>query len=103
MDWTALRDETVQVLCSYLSIDKALARALEARRPDGVVAPQIMTGFTDNWIFRECGLVAYGWSPLRMGEDELGRVHGNDERVAVDDLRSGVRTYTEMLLDVAAA
>jgi carboxypeptidase PM20D1 len=82
---------------------KALARALEAHRPGVVVAPQIMTAFTDNWTFRACGLAAYGWSPLLMGEEELGRVHGNDERVAVDDLRDGVRTYTEMLLDVAAA
>jgi acetylornithine deacetylase/succinyl-diaminopimelate desuccinylase-like protein len=66
-----------------------------------VVAPQILTGFTDNWTFRTCGLVAYGWSPLHVGEDGLGGVHGNDERVGVDDLREGVRHYTEMLLDVA--
>ena len=81
---------------------KALARALVARRPDIVVAPQILTGFTDNWVFRNCGLAAYGWSPLSVGEDGLGSVHGNDERVAVDDVREGVRHYTEMLLDIAA-
>jgi acetylornithine deacetylase/succinyl-diaminopimelate desuccinylase-like protein len=80
---------------------KALARALVARRPDVVVAPQILTGFTDNWTFRECGLTAYGWSPLHVGADGLGGVHGNDERVEVEDLRQGVRHYTEMLLDIA--
>ena len=82
---------------------KALARAFAARQPDVVVAPQILTGFTDNWVFRNCGLTAYGWSPLVMSEDDLGRVHGNDERVGVDNLREGARHYTEMLLDVAAA
>jgi acetylornithine deacetylase/succinyl-diaminopimelate desuccinylase-like protein len=82
---------------------KALARALAARRPDVVVAPQILAAFTDNWLFRTCGLAAYGWTPLLMSEDDLRRVHGNDERVAVDDVRAGLRTYTEMLLDVAGA
>jgi acetylornithine deacetylase/succinyl-diaminopimelate desuccinylase-like protein len=80
---------------------KALARAFAARRPDVVVAPQILTGGTDNRTFRECGLCAYGWTPLHVGADGLGGVHGNDERVEVEDLRAGVRTYTEMLLDVA--
>jgi acetylornithine deacetylase/succinyl-diaminopimelate desuccinylase-like protein len=82
---------------------KVLARALVARRPDAVVAPQILTGFTDNWTFRECGLHAYGFTPLHVGADGLGGVHGNDERVGLDDLRQGVRHYTEMLLDIAAA
>jgi acetylornithine deacetylase/succinyl-diaminopimelate desuccinylase-like protein len=80
---------------------KALARAFAARAPEVVVVPQILTGFTDNWTFRDCGLTAYGWSPLHVGADGLGGVHGNDERVGVDDLKQGVRHYTEMLLDVA--
>src|SRR5262245_8508403 len=80
---------------------KALARALVARRPDVVVAPQILTGGTDSRTFRECGLTAYGWSPLHVGGDGLGGVHGNDEHVEVDDLREGARSYIEMLLDVA--
>jgi acetylornithine deacetylase/succinyl-diaminopimelate desuccinylase-like protein len=82
---------------------KALARASAARRPDVVVAPQILTGFTDNWVFRTLGLQAYGWTPLVLTDDDIARVHGNDERVSVDDLRAGIRHYTEVLLDVAAA
>ena len=62
-----------------------------------------MVGFTDNWVFRRLGLHGYGWSPLVLDEGELRRIHGNDERVAVDNLRAGARVYTEMLLAVAAA
>ena len=31
------------------------------------------------------------------------RIHGNDERVSLENPRAGVRSYTEMLLAIAAA
>ena len=37
------------------------------------------------------------------GEDEWRRVHGNDERISLENLREGVRCHTEMLLEMAAA
>jgi acetylornithine deacetylase/succinyl-diaminopimelate desuccinylase-like protein len=67
------------------------------------VAPDVLVGFTDNWVFRNCGLHGYGWSPFLVDEDEGRRVHGNDERISLENLREGVRCHTEMLLDVAAA
>ncbi|HUM16991.1 MAG TPA: M20/M25/M40 family metallo-hydrolase [Candidatus Nitrosotalea sp.] len=82
---------------------KALGEALRRRAPGVVVAPDILVGFTDNWVFRNCGLHGYGWSPFILGEDEWRRVHGNDERISLENLREGVRCQTEMLLEVAAA
>jgi acetylornithine deacetylase/succinyl-diaminopimelate desuccinylase-like protein len=82
---------------------KALADAMRSRAPGTVVAPAIMTGFTDNWVFRGLGLHGYGWSPFVLDEDGFMRIHGNDERVSLDNIRAGARTYTEMLLAVAAA
>jgi acetylornithine deacetylase/succinyl-diaminopimelate desuccinylase-like protein len=82
---------------------KALADALRARVPGAVVAPGILTGFTDNWFFRRAGLQGYGWSPFVLDAEEYRRIHGNDERISLDNVRAGVRAYTEMLLAVAAA
>jgi acetylornithine deacetylase/succinyl-diaminopimelate desuccinylase-like protein len=82
---------------------KALADALRARAPGTVVAPSIMVAFTDNWVFRTLGVHGYGWSPFVLDADESRRIHGNDERVSLDNVRAGVRSYTEMLLAVAAA
>jgi acetylornithine deacetylase/succinyl-diaminopimelate desuccinylase-like protein len=82
---------------------KALADALRARAPGAVVAPSIMVAFTDNWVFRTLGMHGYGWSPFVLDDDEFRRVHGNDERVSLDNVRAGARAYTEMLLAVAAA
>ena len=82
---------------------KALGEALRRRAPGVVVAPDVLVGFTDNWVFRNCGLHGYGFSPFILEEDEWHRVHGNDERISLENLREGVRCHTEMLLDMAAA
>ncbi|PYN78077.1 MAG: hypothetical protein DMD97_07860 [Candidatus Rokuibacteriota bacterium] len=82
---------------------KAMADTLRRRVPDAVVAPMILVAFTDNWVFRNCGLHGYGFSPFVIDETELQRIHGNDERLSLENLREGVRAYTEMLIDVAGA
>ena len=80
---------------------KAMADTLRRRVPGAVVAPMILVAFTDNWVFRRCGLHGYGFSPFVIEEPELRRIHGNDERISLENLREGVRAYTEMLMDVA--
>lgn len=82
---------------------KHLAESLRRQAPGAVVVAQILVGFTDNWVFRRCGLHGYGWSPLALDEDEIRRVPGNDERVSLENIRAGVRRHTEMLLDMGAA
>ena len=82
---------------------KALADTLARRAPGVVVAPEILVAFTDSWVFRRMGLAAYGWSPFILDEEEWRRVHGNDERVSVDNVREGARAYTELLLTMAGA
>jgi acetylornithine deacetylase/succinyl-diaminopimelate desuccinylase-like protein len=81
---------------------KAMADALQRRAPGAVVAPMILVAFTDSWVFRRCGLHAYGFSPFVLDDAELQRIHGNDERISLENLREGVRVYTEMLIKVAA-
>jgi acetylornithine deacetylase/succinyl-diaminopimelate desuccinylase-like protein len=82
---------------------KALTGALQRRVPGLVVVPRIMTGFTDNWTFRGAGLQAYGFSPTVLDGGEANRIHGNDERISLENLREGTRLYTELLLEMAAA
>ena len=82
---------------------KALGEALRRRAPGVVVAPDILVGFTDNWVFRNCGLHGYGFSPFILSEEEWRGVHGNDERISLENLQEGVRCHTEMLLEMAAA
>jgi acetylornithine deacetylase/succinyl-diaminopimelate desuccinylase-like protein len=82
---------------------KALADTLARRAPGVVVAPEILVAFTDSWVFRRMGLQAYGWSPFVLDEEEWRRVHGNDERISLENLTEGARAYTELLLRMAGA
>src|SRR5204863_270665 len=68
---------------------KALVDTLARRAPGVVVAPEILVAFTDSWVFRRMGLAAYGWSPFILGDEEWRRVHGNDERISLENVRAG--------------
>lgn len=37
---------------------------------------------------------------MRRHASELFRIHGIDERISVENIRAGVRTYAELLLDL---
>jgi len=115
-DWVAraVNDEHVEVAFARepkipnlsppdTALYKAMADALRRRAPGAVVAPMILVAFTDNWVFRRCGLHSYGFSPFVLEDAEFQRIHGNDERISLENVREGVRAYTEMLVDVAGA
>src|SRR2546428_2125696 len=53
---------------------KAMADALRRRAPGAVVAPMILVAFTDNWVFRRCGLHGYGFRPVVLEEAGLQRL-----------------------------
>jgi carboxypeptidase PM20D1 len=78
---------------------RTLERALRRRVPNVVVTPAILTGFSDSWVFRRCGLHSYGFSPFVLDESELFRIHGVDERISLENVRAGVRAHAELLLD----
>jgi acetylornithine deacetylase/succinyl-diaminopimelate desuccinylase-like protein len=81
---------------------RALAATLRRRVPNVSVTPAILTGFSDCWVFRRYGLASYGFSPFVLDEGELFRVHGIDERISLENVRAGVRAYTELLLHLFA-
>jgi acetylornithine deacetylase/succinyl-diaminopimelate desuccinylase-like protein len=79
----------------------ALFRAIEEvadrqARP-GLVVPRMIGGFTDAHWFRELGIVAYGFVPRALTADEARRVHGVDERIAIDTLVTSIRTTLDLV------
>ena len=70
---------------------QAIVAAARARDPKALVTTPPLTGFTDSHYFRRMGIVSYGLSPFPLTEAESRGVHGNDERVSLDDLTFGVR------------
>ena len=61
------------------------------------VIPTVAGGFTDSHFFRDLGITSYGYSPFAFAPSEFAGVHGNDERLSVDQLRRGVKIYYTVL------
>lgn len=80
----------------------AMKAALLRHDPAAVVVPRCMGGGTDAKAFAPLGIDCYGFSP--QGADPEGRtsdgVHGVDERVPVESLRSGQRILQDFLEQV---
>jgi acetylornithine deacetylase/succinyl-diaminopimelate desuccinylase-like protein len=71
----------------------AVASFVREIEPDAAVAPVCVAGFTDSHYVRErFGTVAYGFFPGRSMDPELAArlIHSADERIAVEDLETGV-------------
>ena len=87
------------------SLDTDLFRAIEKyaaeNDPDCPMVPLLLPGATDSRFLREKGITTYDFCPFRLSEKELLRVHGNNERIAVENLRFGMRMMVEILKEIA--
>ena len=64
---------------------------------DALVLPSVSSGFTDSRVFRRRGIAAYGFVPTLTGPSEQGRVHGNDERISIENLRIGTQIMHQVV------
>ncbi|MGD2070509.1 MAG: M20/M25/M40 family metallo-hydrolase [Gemmatimonadota bacterium] len=65
--------------------------------PDAAIIPAVSTGFTDSHFMRDLGIDAYGYSPFVIPQEDEGGVHGNDERISVENIRRGTAMMLEIL------
>ncbi len=76
---------------------RVLARSIREVFPGTVVAPYLVLGGTDARHYRPLTANVYRFQPLRLGQEDLARLHGRDERVAVDALAESVRFYARLI------
>jgi acetylornithine deacetylase/succinyl-diaminopimelate desuccinylase-like protein len=95
---TVIRDVALEVPFEGPLVD-AMVAALHAEDPDAAVLPYCLSAGTDNKGFSRLGIAGYGFAPLRLPAelDFAGMFHGIDERVPLDSLRFGVRTFDRFL------
>jgi acetylornithine deacetylase/succinyl-diaminopimelate desuccinylase-like protein len=102
----------IEVISESISLppspfDTDLYRAIEnfaAKNDPGCpVVPKLLAGATDARFLREKGIVSYDFSPFRTTEAELLRMHGNNERIALDNLKFGMKMLTEVIREVATS
>ena len=83
---------------------RAIERAARERDPGAFVTTPMLTGATDRPVYRKLGLVTYGFDPFKVESADAQRgVHGNDERVSVENVGFGVRYMYDVLRYVQEA
>ena len=65
--------------------------------PDAMVAPGLMLAASDARHFQSVADQHYRFMPIRFKSADLQRVHGTDERIAIDQLADMVRFYHRLL------
>lgn len=88
------------------STDTPLYRAIEStiRRhfPAANITPSVQTGFTDSHFFRDLGITSYGFAPFLIPVADDSGVHGNNERISLENIRRGTGMMLEIVKAVAA-
>jgi acetylornithine deacetylase/succinyl-diaminopimelate desuccinylase-like protein len=76
----------------------AIERAAHDRDPGAFVTTPMETAATDRPTYRKLGITTYGFSPFLLPRLEIQRgMHGNDERLSVDNIGYGVHFFYDIL------
>ena len=71
--------------------------------PDTVVAPGLLIGRTDSRRYADFADNSYRFIPMRLARSDLVRIHGTDERIAVENYTEIIRFYVQLLRNTAMA
>ena len=74
-----------------------LARAVRATFPGTVVTPFLSLGATDARYYISISPNVYRFAPMRLRPDDVARIHGTNERIAVEDYVGMIRFYIQLL------
>ena len=81
----------------FAAIHKAVSLTFEK----AVLIPSVSTGFTDSHFFRDVDIVSYGFAPFLFPQGEISGVHGNNERVSTENLKTATKILTDFLFEFA--
>jgi acetylornithine deacetylase/succinyl-diaminopimelate desuccinylase-like protein len=76
----------------------AIERVVKEMIPGVPIATPISVGASDRPTYAQAGIVCYGLDPWLVDIEENRRgVHGNDERLSIDNVGFGIRFYQRLL------
>ena len=78
-----------------------IARKTKENYPSAVVTTKMLSGYTESQLFRQLGIIAYGWAPIYTTVEEDEGVHGNNERISLKNIRQGTRELYEVVRDIS--
>ena len=79
---------------------RTISRVTKTFHPEALITTKMLSGYTESQLYRQLGIVCYGWSPIYTSEEENEGVHGNNERITVQNVREGTKEFFEVVKEV---
>ncbi|HEX8724980.1 MAG TPA: M20/M25/M40 family metallo-hydrolase [Gemmatimonadaceae bacterium] len=76
---------------------KTIVEVTRAHYPKAAIVPAVSTGFTDSHFFRDRGIASYGYAPFLIPQADESGVHGNNERISLENVRTGTQMMYEIV------
>ena len=80
---------------------QAVQTAVRQIFPDALAAPHLAIGATDSKHYAGIAKNNYRFLPIRLGPDGTARLHGANERIALENYSEVIRFYIQLLLNAA--
>lgn len=76
---------------------QTLSAVIQRLLPDTVVAPSLVAGATDSRYYVPIAASTFRFVPLALTRRDLARIHGTDERIAIEDLARCVAFFALLI------
>lgn len=76
---------------------RVLERTIRSIVPDAIVTPYLVVVVTDARYYEEMSNQVFRFLPLRLAQEDLDRMHGTNERIAVRDYEQAIRIYRQLI------
>jgi carboxypeptidase PM20D1 len=80
---------------------RTIERTIRSVNPDVLVAPYLVVVVTDARYFGDLSRNVFRFLPVRLAPSDLERMHGTDERIAVQNYAGAIRMYRQLILEAA--
>ena len=80
---------------------RVITRVTKLHHPEALITTKMLSGYTESQLYRQLGIVSYGWAPIYTTVEENEGVHGNNERITVKNVREGTREFYEVVSEIA--
>jgi acetylornithine deacetylase/succinyl-diaminopimelate desuccinylase-like protein len=70
----------------------AIEKVIETNHPDSALSAFMLPGGTDSRLLREKGIPAYGFMPGILTREDTASIHGDNEKLSIENLSHGLRT-----------
>lgn len=78
-----------------------IAQVSKTYHPEAIVTTKMLSGYTESQLYRQLGIIAYGWAPFYTTVEENEGVHGNNERISVKNIREGTKEFYDVVTRIS--